>query len=294
MLLGSFLILLILLIPVGCIRLNNKANKDLLLFPVQYVDSAVEEGRSLAYRQAGNSAGQRVIYIHGSPGDAGAWINYLKNPIAEYNHLAVDRLGYGESITSLNDEGKPLITAVLSYKEQAEAIAPLLEEKSGKWPIVVGHSLGGPIAAQLAADYPEKVGGLLILAGSLDPAFEEPRWYTQLFASSLTRWLLPGSLKQSNREMLATLAETQALQQTLANITCPVIVLHGADDTLVPSGNLEFMRQNFTNAHPSEFILLPNQGHFLPWQQEGLVRELILKLSTLQPSPENTPATTSP
>src|SRR3546814_16092495 len=53
--------------------------------------------------------------------------------------------------------------------------------------IVVGHSLGGPIAAKLAMDYPDRVRGLLLLAPSVAPALEAPRWYQRLATRSAER-----------------------------------------------------------------------------------------------------------
>lgn len=266
-------------IPVGCMGIFSGENKEMEAFPLYASVANPTIGSVLSYRQTGNPEGQRVIFIHGSPGDAGAWVSYLKTPVGDLNVVAVDRLGYGNSISKVDKKGKPQKTAVVSFHEQAQAIAPLLVEQNGKWPIIVGHSLGGPIAAQLAAEHPDKVGGLLILAGSLDPLYEDPRWYTNLFSSGLTRWILPGPLKQSNREMLSTLQETKALGLILHQITCPVIVLHGEDDSLVPVGNVDYMRQNFINAESPEYIIIPKQGHFLPWEQEPMVRDLVIKLS---------------
>src|SRR3546814_18455192 len=60
--------------------------------------------------------------------------------------------------------------------------------------IVVGHSLGGPIAAKLAMDYPDRVRGLLLLAPSVAPALEAPRWYQRLATWRVVQWLLPRTL----------------------------------------------------------------------------------------------------
>lgn len=240
-------------------------------------------GRAVAYRRAGNPDGQRVLMIHGSPGDWAAWGDYLVEPVEGLDMVAVDRLGYGASTSGLDKKGRPAKAAVLPYEEQAGALAGLLVERNGRWPIVVGHSLGGPIAARLAADHPDKVDGVLILAGSLDPRFEQPRWYSRLFSSPMTRWVLPSALGQSNREMMATLGETRALGEVLDRVTCRVIVLHGARDSLVPVGNVDYMRETMSNARSVEVIVLPEQGHFIPWEQEKLVRELIGKLASAEP-----------
>ncbi len=47
--------------------------------------------------------------------------------------------------------------------------------KSGMKPVIVGHSLGGPGACRMAMDYPDKVGGVVVVAGSTDPGMEKKR-----------------------------------------------------------------------------------------------------------------------
>jgi pimeloyl-ACP methyl ester carboxylesterase len=61
-----------------------------------------------------------------------------------------------------------------SLRMQSACLAPLLRlGKSAKKPILVGHSLGGPVAARLAMDYPDEVGGLILVAPSIDPELEK-------------------------------------------------------------------------------------------------------------------------
>jgi pimeloyl-ACP methyl ester carboxylesterase len=274
-----FAALALLVFPSGCMPSIRATSAQLAALESGTSNVEGIAGRVVAYRRAGDPNGQRVILIHGSPGDWAAWGDYLVEPIGDLDLVAVDRLGYGASTSGLDADGQPVKKAVLPYDEQAGALAGLLVERNGRWPIVVGHSLGGPIAARLAADHPGKVDGVLILAGSMDPRFEQPRWYSSLFASPLTRWMLPRPLGQSNREMMATLGETRALGDVLDRVTCRVIVLHGARDSLVPVGNVDYMRAKMTNARSTEFIVLPEQGHFIPWEQEQLVRALIEKLT---------------
>ncbi len=232
-------------------------------------------GRSISYLRAGDEFAQRVIFIHGSPGSATDYADYLVFPLPNAEVISIDRLGFGKSITSIDIEGNPRRDAVLSLAEQADAVRPLLVERNGRWPILVGHSLGGPIAAQVAATYPDQVGGLIILAGSLDPAHEAPRWYNEVLDWRILRWLEPRAISHSNSEMMVTFDETTALTNHLANIRCHTTVIHGVDDPLVSVANADYIQSQLTNAASMTVIRIPNEGHFLPWLRESEVREQV-------------------
>ena len=91
-----------------------------------------------------------MILVHGTPGDATAWTDYLETPIDGAEMIAVDRPGFGCSTPR---------TAVPSLEAQARALEPLLVERGGAWPILVGHSQGGPIIVRTAIDYPDASAG---------------------------------------------------------------------------------------------------------------------------------------
>lgn len=226
----------------------------------------------LNYFAAGDTKTQRVIYVHGTPGDASGWANYLQNPIPETESIAIDRLGFGRSLP----DGKQ--QAVVSFNDQADAIKPLLVKRDGRWPILVGHSLGGPIVAKLAANAPDRVGGIVILAGSLDPGLEEIKWFNRAAATPVLRLIIPKPLRISNTEIFAAREQTQSLAKVLDQVRCPVVIVHGTEDHLVPYANVAYMQQTLTNAERVQVIKLENEGHFLPWRREAEVRAAIESL----------------
>ncbi|WP_181174748.1 alpha/beta hydrolase [Mesorhizobium sp. B2-8-9] len=58
-----------------------------------------------------------------------------------------------------------------SVVDFAEDIAGLIRRLRLDRPVVVGHSLGGMVSIALAAQYPELIGGMVILASTLKPDF---------------------------------------------------------------------------------------------------------------------------
>jgi pimeloyl-ACP methyl ester carboxylesterase len=209
----------------------------------------------------------RVIFVHGSPGAAADWAEYLLDPPAGREAVAIDRPGFGRS----DPYG-----AVPSLAEQADALAPLLVQRGGHWPIVVGHSMGAPVAAWLAAEHPDEVEGLVLLAGAMDPALEEWRWYNR--AATELSPMLARPLRNSNEEMRALRGELEALAPELARIRCPIVVVHGRRDALVPFAEVDYARRMFPAAR-LRVIELPEGDHFLPWDAVDTVRTAIGSLT---------------
>lgn len=224
----------------------------------------------VTYAHAGSEHDRRVIFVHGTPGSLGAWSAYLQNPIEGVESIAIDRPGFG---------GTEPLRAVCEFADQARALEPLLVERDGRWPILIGHSLGGPIVARAAADFPDRVGGIIILAGSLDPALEKPKWFNYAGALPLFNLALPRTLLHSNKEIMAAKRETRALEPLLEKVTCPVIIVHGVRDRLVPFSNVAYMREHFTSSERVIVVELERERHFIPWTQEWLVRRLVERLA---------------
>lgn len=231
---------------------------------------ATERDPSLSFLRAGDASAPRVIYIHGTPGSAEGWADFLTDPVPGLEAISVDRLGFGKS------DGRS--GGVDSFEAQARAIAPLLVQRRGHWPILVGHSLGGPIAARLAALHPDRVGGLVLVAGSLDPAQERPGLGQRIATTDLVRFFLPQVLDNSMGELAAAKHQTELLGPELSNISCPVIVIHGTTDELVPYDNVAYIRSMLVNARSLDIVTLPRQGHFIPWERADTIREAVLRL----------------
>ena len=232
-------------------------------------------GISVSIVSGGPADARRVIFVHGTPGSATGWEHYVAHPPPGVEAIAIDRPGFGKTTPA---------AAVVSLQRQAAAIAPLLVERQGHWPILVGHSLGGPIVAQVAADNPGKVGGLLILAGSFDPGVEKTNPMQYVGEWPGVRSLLPSMLRNANRELMGLKPQLAALAPRLAGLRCPVTVVHGTNDNLVPYSNAAFLRAHLTGAASFDLRTLTGQNHFLPWNEEPRVRDALAAL-LVRPGP---------
>ena len=75
-------------------------------------------------------------------------------------------------------------------------------------------------------------------------------------------------------EHLTELADTKILWD---QIVCPVVIIHGEQDSLVPWENAVYAVDRLTVAQV-EFISLPEEDHFILWSQKDLVVEKILEI----------------
>lgn len=261
----------------GCAIPGPQSSEEEMSAKLPHRELPLQAGYALSYIEAGDPDGHLVIFVHGTPGDAKAWADYLMAVPSGYHYISVDRPGFGKSGPD---------DAVVSLAEQAKAIASLIRAKGNKPAALVGHSLGGPIIAQLAVDDPDLAAALVIVAGSLDPA-QESVPFIQYFGDT---WpvsaLLPRMLRNANREIIALEPQLKALEPRLAAIDVPVTVVHGTKDDLVPIANVDFMKSRMTGTKAMDVTVIEGQNHFLPWNSKPQVDAAIAKAFEMMDRPK--------
>jgi pimeloyl-ACP methyl ester carboxylesterase len=228
-------------------------------------------GRSIHLTKVGNDSLPLVVLVHGSPGSSSEVLDYLGDSLLRQQAqvAGIDRPGFGWS-----GFGK----AERSLKKQAEALVPLLKQSAAHKKILVGHSYGGPVIVRAAIDYPELVDGLVIVAGSIDPALEPRQWWTKPLDWRLIRWMLPPALRVSNQEILPLYQELTDMLPNWEKVKCPVTVIQGLKDKLVPPGNADFAEKQLVNSLKVNILRLPDDGHFLFWTKREIVVKEILEM----------------
>ena len=227
------------------------------------------ENHQIHYADIGDEQLPAVIFFHGAPGGWNAFIDFMSNPalLQVTRMISVDRPGYGYS-----GYGDP----ITSLQRQCELLKPILEEVRDQKTILVGHSLGGPIVARLAMEYPDLVNGLIMVGPSIDPEMEKDEWYRYIFRSALGRLLLPGSFWSTNEEIFFLKEELAAMLPMWQKIKMPVIVIQGTEDTLVPKENA-FFAQKMIDSNYLDIWLEAGVNHFIPWNRPDLIEKAILK-----------------
>lgn len=110
-------------------------------------------GHEVGYRMAGS--GPPLLLVHGISGSSDTWREVI-DPLAErHTVIAPDLLGHGHSAKPRGD---------YSLGAYASGLRDLLVALGHERVTVVGHSLGGGVALQLAYQFPERCERLVLVA----------------------------------------------------------------------------------------------------------------------------------
>jgi len=123
--------------------------------------------------------GERVLCLHGVGGN-GAVFDPLLDLLAErHEPAAFDQPGHGRS-GSLDSLG--------SIERMAGFTRALWEKLNVREPVLLGHSMGGAVALQLALEHPGEVRGLVLLgAGARFDGTDEGAEYMRLVSEGKAR-----------------------------------------------------------------------------------------------------------
>lgn len=228
-------------------------------------------GRTMNYAEIGEDSLPTVVFVHGSPGGWGAFVDFMKDTalLKKARMVSVDRPGFGYSGLGKAEE---------SLEQQALLLKPVIEKykANGKKLLLVGHSLGGPVIARMYMDYPELIDGLVFVAPSICPKYEQCGWYRYIFRYPPVRWVWPRSFKASNDEIFNLKEELELLMPVWEQITVPVTIIQGTKDMFVPKENADFGKEQMVNTEV-EMVILKGVNHFIPWSNPETIHNAILK-----------------
>jgi pimeloyl-ACP methyl ester carboxylesterase len=231
--------------------------------------SYVVGNRIINYLETSPDKGPTVLFVHGSPGSLSAFIDFMADTslCARAHLITIDRPGFGYSNFG---------NAEASIQKQAALLMTLVEKTSFHRPIVlVGHSLGGPVVARMAMDYPELIDGIVLVSPSIDPSLEPKEWYRTLFATPFLSWILPRSIRASNDEIYKLKPELEEMLPHWSKVKARVTVIQGGKDSLVDPRNAEFALKMMNNTNVI-LIQVEDMDHFVPWTNPELIRDAIL------------------
>lgn len=213
---------------------SYSANPGNIGLPFTSLKLATTDGETLDgwFVPAKKDARGLVIFLHGNAGNIAHRLDYLRMfHDLGFATLIVDYRGYGLSSGRPTEQGTYLdAEAAWDHATQALGFAP-------GHIVIFGESLGGGVAAQLAAQHPS---GALVLASTFTSV---PDMGADLYP------MLPIRLLAHIRYETLT---------KLSQISCPVLVIHSRNDDIIPFTHGQRL---FEAAHPPKQFIELEGGH---------------------------------
>jgi 3-oxoadipate enol-lactonase len=257
-------------------------------------DLEISTGVKLHYLQSKSKGDETVFLLHGLGASSESWTLQIPVLVAEgYSILAPDARGFGQSSYPGGNT---------SISEMSADFAALLDHLQTGPVYVVGISMGGTHALQLAISHPELVRKLVLVNtfSRLRPsrlnewvyfAFRFilihtlglnvqaravaqrifPRPEQQIYRQAFLEQILQAD-PSGYRAAMRALARFNA-DPYLADVHCPTLIITSADDTTV---NPRIQRKLAQDIPGARQILIPQAGHAVIVDQAEKFNEILL------------------
>lgn len=246
----------------------------------------------LAYGEAGH--GPPLVLLHGLGSSRNDWLLQLPVFLPRYRTVAVDLRGHCLS---------PKPPGPYAMAQLAADVARLLSRLNARPAHVLGISLGGAVAQQLALDYPDLVRSLVLVNTAARLISDD--WRQRLMglrrmadvylfgmdrvAEQVAVRLFPrpdqAMLRQEAVERIRT-NDLQAYRATLwaiarfdvrarlGEIDCPTLVVAGDRDSTVPLAAKRVLAQRIPH---SQLEIIADSGHATPVDQPEAFNRAVLR-----------------
>ena len=245
-------------------------------------------GTDIAYTVRGS--GRTVVLLHGWTCNRRFWREQVAALQCVHRLLALDLRGHGDS--GVPDRGYTL-------ERLAEDVHEVIERLAIGPAVMVGHSMGGMVAQQLAFCHPEDVSGLVLVATvAADPdaglvsrriaaeaAAEDyrtaflnhfPAWFPVGADPCLVEWTRSEMLRVPERVAISLVRAYQDLdfRPRLRDLRVPTLVIGAGGDSSTP---VDRSREIACLVPGAVLVVIEGARHFVQLERPGEVNEAIMK-----------------
>ena len=256
------------------------------------------EGHRVHFQDSGPRDAPVIVLLHGFGSSLQTWTTWTASLNKTHRVISLDLPGFG--LTGPNS------THAYADADDVQFVAQFVNQLRIAEFTLIGHSMGGKIAWNMAAAYPYQVRKLILIAPdgysnpediglrpyalpawshlmkyclpsflvkkSLEPAFYDSDAITQELLTRYHDFLRAPGVRQAIIERANQTINTDPVER-LKKITAPTLLLWGDSDRMIPPDNaIQYSRV----LARSTTVILPKQGHLLQEErpQEGLAEVL--------------------
>lgn len=222
-----------------------------------------------------------LVLVHGAGGSRLDWPGELRR-LPAANAIALDLPGHGKS-------PGPGCKSVEAY---AKVIIAFMDALELPQVYLMGHSMGGAIAQQMALDYAGRVAGLILIGTGAKlrvhpDILDRIKTDKEAVANLLADWFWSGSKPEASRNGTYESnmdADTEVLyhdyaacnvfdiRDRLGEIRVPVLVISGTEDRMTALNYGEYLRDNLPDA---ELVVVEGGGHMMALEQPDVVTDAV-------------------
>lgn len=241
--------------------------------------SADIPGFTLPYLEGGS--GETLVLIHGFGGDKDNFTRMARFLTPHYRVICPDQPGFGDATRD------PLASYTIA--EQVERMRELFDRIAPGRIHLGGNSMGGFIAAQFAATYPERVASLWLLdaagteaslqsdilqryrdSGEMPLLLHKPQDIHNLIATcTCSKPFLPSSVYVAlgrrgaadlalHTRIMVQLANATPLEHQYRDLATPTLIVWGQQDKILHPDGAAALRTLFPR---SQTVMMPRIGH---------------------------------
>jgi 3-oxoadipate enol-lactonase len=248
------------------------------------------DGEPVRYLEAG--AGWPVLLIHAFPLNADMWRPVLELVPDGWRMIAPDLAGFRGPATPLRDGVVPVVRTLDDYARRLGRLLDVLEQDDA---VIGGASMGGYVTFAMFRLQPERFSGMILantraqadtpegragrakmrdLVREQGPSAIADRMLPMLLGSTATRGrpdlvahvrrLIEANPSQAIDQALAAMMDRPDSTPDLARISCPLLVIAGEEDTVIPVADSELLQRAVPR---SMLTVLPAAGHLSSLEQ---------------------------
>ncbi len=248
-----------------------------------------------------HGGGPPVVLLSGFVTGGNAWEPVIHRLASAHTCLVMDHRGVGRT-------GSPVGATEYDISTLAGDVTAMIDHLGLRRPLVVGHSMGGFIALELAIKNTDDLSGIALVSSAACGASDKGvsregsavLFRTRGRRRDIIRGVLEKGMGEAIREapdriddferlLLSTpptpagfLGQKRAIEtfdrrERLRDIRVPCAIVHGAQDTLIPPSSATFLKAGIPHA---TLEILPGVGHFPPIEATEVVARTVARLSS--------------